>query len=571
MKFPALLLLACTALSAPAWAQDASGIISGTQTSSTLDIASGALPRAPDGKLLTLTVDGVETPLAPGRYRGDVALTVTDDIPVQYHELPLHHFRTALYVANGAPVWSKSVRAALGGGTVAAGRAENLLIRSVGERFNGVLVTGTGDYMLDRPVIDMVGNGGNDFAGFGAAIMATGKAQLTLDRPVIRTRGAIRTALFVGGDAVVHVNGAEIETFNGTLPADYKFTVDVGRMMEVPWMLGLAGNVRSSNLVDRGTLYITDSHIRSEGWGALSTDDNQHVRMFVKNSLIELTEGGYGTYSIGDSVNVFENSIIRSPDIGGIMAAQGSLTLTDRTLVEAGTYGVMMHSGAGGGTLTIDKGTQLRAGRAAIEVKGIGTTIKVDNAIITSGNRVILQAMENDDPFLHALMRGEIPEGMGAPPPGMGADGGAADKKGPPPNPAVVATFSNVDLEGDFWNGRMAQGGMELTFENARVSGRIFTSTTAPASGKAPVRATYREIGDVTNTAVPASKPNAMVVRLGEATRWTVTGTSYLSSLTIAPGASIEGSAGAVALTVNGRQRPIRPGTYTGRVMLSVQ
>ncbi|MEE4454867.1 hypothetical protein [Novosphingobium resinovorum] len=571
MKFPALLLLACTALSAPAWAQDASGIISGTQTSSTLDIASGALPKAPDGKLLTLTVDGVETPLAPGRYRGDVALTVTDDIPVQYYELPLHHFRTALYVEHGAPVWSKSVRAALGGGTVAAGRAENILIRSVGERFNGVLVTGTGNYVLDRPVIDMVGNGGNDFAGFGAAIMATGKAQLTLDRPVIRTRGAIRTALFVGGDAVVHVNGAEIETFNGTLPADYKFTVDVGRMMEVPWMLGLAGNVRSSNLVDRGTLYITDSHIRSEGWGALSTDDNQHVRMFVKNSLIELTDGGYGTYSIGDSVNVFANSIIRSPDIGGIMAAQGSLTLTDRTLVEAGTYGVMMHSGAGGGTLTIDKGTQLRAGRAAIEVKGIGTTIKVDGATITSGNRVILQAMENDDPFLQALMRGEIPEGMGAPPPGMGADGGAADKKGPTPNPAVVATFSNVDLEGDFWNGRMAQGGMELTFENARVSGRISTSTTAPASGKTPVRATYREIGDVTNTAVPASKPNAMVVRLGGATRWTVTGTSYLSSLTIAPGASIEGSAGAVVLTVNGRQRPIRPGTYTGRVTLSVQ
>ncbi|KAH2813745.1 hypothetical protein KXV85_004925, partial [Aspergillus fumigatus] len=156
--------------------------------------------------------------------------------------------------------------------------------------------------------------------------------------------------------ATVHVNDAEIEVLNGTLPAGYKFTVDMGKMMEVPWMLGLSGNVRATNLVDYGTVYYNRSHIRAQGWGAVSTDDSIKVRMFVKDSLIETVESGYGCYSIGDSVDSFSHSIIRAADIGCIMAAQGSILISVGTRVEAGQYGVMMHSAAGGGQLVIDKG-----------------------------------------------------------------------------------------------------------------------------------------------------------------------------------------------------------------------
>ena len=45
--------------------------------------------------------------------------------------------------------------------------------------------------------------------------------------------------------------------------------------------------VRATNLVGNGTLYLEDSHVRAQGWGALSTDDASRVRMFVKDSLIE--------------------------------------------------------------------------------------------------------------------------------------------------------------------------------------------------------------------------------------------------------------------------------------------
>ena len=236
--------------------------------------------------------------------------------------------------------------------------------------------------------------------------------------------------------------------------------------MEVPWMLGLAGNVRASNLVDRGTMYINRSHIRAHGWGALSTDDNQKVRMFVKDSLIEVMDSGYGTYSIGDSHNHFSHSIIRAADIGAIMAAEGSLTLTDGTLVESGRYGVMMHSGSGGGTLTIAKGSELRARQTAIQVKGLGTTVIIDGAKVSAGNGIILQGMENDDPFLKAMMSGNPPPGMGPPPPGMGPSGAPPGAK--PQDPNIIGTFRNTVLAGDFWNGRTKQGRHGTAFrENA--------------------------------------------------------------------------------------------------------
>lgn len=568
-------LLAGTAfvLSIGAWAVGStsglmrrSSLIAQTTRYDSLTIAPDSVPIAPEGKQLTLTVDGVELPIAPGQYRGNVLLTVTDDIPVQYRELPVHHFRSALYVENGVPVAAKSVLAALGSGQATNGKVELPRVLSHGERFNGIVVTGEGKYVIDHPVINLEGNGGNDFAGFGAAIMATGKADVTVERPIIRTNGAVRTALFVGGDSTMRVNNAEIEVFNGTLPADYTFTIEVGRMMEVPWMLGLSGNVRATNLVGNGTLYLTNSHVRAQGWGALSTDDSSHVRMYVKDSLIQTLESGYGSYSIGDSHNVFDHSIIHAADIGSIIAGEGSITFTNETIVNAGRYGVMMHSGVGGGTLTIDKGSELLSRETAIEVKGRGTTIVVDNAKVRAGNGVILQAMENDDPYMKAMMSNGAGPGASA-----GTDPPLGMTSGPPPSPDVVATFRNTKLVGDFFNGRTTQGDMTLRFQKTSITGRITTSTVAPASGREPTRETYREIGRVTNTPAPSATAHGLTVSLDATSQWTVTGTSYLSSLQLQNGARIDGGDKKLRMLVDGREVSLRPGRYQGAITLELR
>ncbi|HEX3690860.1 MAG TPA: hypothetical protein VHV28_14265, partial [Solirubrobacteraceae bacterium] len=65
---------------------------------------------------------------------------------------------------------------------------------------------------------------------------------------------------------------------------------------------------------------------------------------------------------------------------------------------------------------------------------------------------------------------------------------------------------------------------------------------------------------------------NGVIVTLGGRSAWTVTGTSYLSKLTIAKTATVSAPRGRhLAMTVNGVSTPITPGsTYSGNVALSV-
>ena len=59
-------------------------VVSHTTRLDSLTIADKARLVAPKGHSLTLTVDGVGTAIAPGKYKGKVVLTVTKDIVVNY-------------------------------------------------------------------------------------------------------------------------------------------------------------------------------------------------------------------------------------------------------------------------------------------------------------------------------------------------------------------------------------------------------------------------------------------------------------------------------------------------------
>ena len=61
------------------------------------------------------------------------------------------------------------------------------------------------------------------------------------------------------------------------------------------------------------------------------------------------------------------------------------------------------------------------------------------------------------------------------------------------------------------------------------------------------------------------------VVSLDEKSLWTVTGTSYLTSLTIARGAAVAAPHGkALTMTVDGKETAPAPGTYIGEIVLTV-
>lgn len=580
-----------------------------------LTIADGAVIKAPEGYSLTMTVDGVETGITPGEYEGEIVLTPTEDILKDGY-----NFRTAVYIENGKYVPEKSVVAAVKSGAVTDTSATDLKITSVGEKFNGIMVTGDSEssYSIVNPVINFTGNGANDFVGYGAAIATAGKAEVMIDNANINNTGAARTAIWVGGNSITTVNNSYIEVHNGILPADYEFSVAPGKMMEVPWMLGTKGNLRATNLADNGTVYYNNTHIKAQGWGCLSSDNvGESPSINATNCLIETVESGYGAFSLGTNVATFSNCTFNVKDYG-LISQDGDGVFTDGTVVNSERFGAMFFGS--GAYLTIDKGSEFNTKSTAIQIKGGSTDIVVDSAKLNPGNGIILQVMANDDPYMSSMFGGGgrgggggmppssgMPPGGGMPggtggdrqggPPGggdmPGGAGGAPPQGGMPPGGGmpggtggggsaasskdVNATFSNITLAGDIINANTASGALSVTLKNATINGAITTATIEHTRGPNGEEVTmehpelYYLIGEVINTFCATDDEYGVRVSLDSGSTWVVDETSYLTELTIAEGAAVNAPEGStVTMTVNGAAKAIKAGAYKGKIVLTV-
>ena len=575
---------------------------------SQLTIADGAAIKAPEGYSVTMTIDGIETPVVAGSYKGDIVLTVAEDIVVDisvFGDKSTYLMRAAVDVEGGKYMAGKSVPAAVAGGTVTDTAATDVSITSVGKNFNGIIVRGDSIYSIDNARISLTGQGGNDFAGYGAGIMTDGKADVTINNASIATKGAIRTAIAVRENSVVHVNDSEIDARNGPLPEDYafKWQKPSGALMQVPWFLGLTGTNRATMLVDSGTAYYDNTHIKAQGWGALSTDSVKNIHLYATNCHIETTESGYGSYADGSN-NSFSKCRFDVTDYALIQTG-GNCVFTDGCVVSSGRFGVMFH---GGGTLTIDKGSVFNTKEAVIQVKGGFPTIVVDDAKLIAENGLILQAMVNDDPNKGggsgggapggaegAGMPGGAPGGQGAAPGGMpgGAPGGqgAVPGEGQPGAPAgmqggpgggsgsnVTATFRNTTMKGDIVNSMTSLGDVVVSFENASITGAITTATAEHAVGPNGEELVMQEevdlyylIGEIIETYRETGDRYGVKVSLDGGSAWVVEKTSHLTGLAIAEGAVISAPEGyKAAMTIDGAAKAIKPGVYKGKITITV-
>jgi len=590
--------------------------ISQTTTLSSLAIAEGAGIEAPKDHTVTLTVDGIGTAIAPGTYTGDVVLTVNEaiemgggmpgggggmpeggmpggsggppggpggDMPAGGPPMdaaggppgggmsPLpggeampqggsNAFRAAVYVEDGKYVPEKSVAAMVTDGSVNDTAARDVKIASTEGKFNGIIVTGDtrSVYAIENPEITLTGNGGDDASGLGHGIMASGHAEVFIDNARINNTGANRSAVFVSGDGVVHVNNSEIEVHNGPTEATSSSFNAGGVMMAGPWLLGITGNCRATNVVERGTAYYTDTHIKSQAWGALSTDGPEKVRLTATRCLVETVESGYGAYSIGNCINTYSDCIFNVVDYGIILCDNSTDIVTDGTVINSKRIGVMMHTGSGSGRLVIDKGSVFNTRDTVIQVKGRGIDILVDHAALNTESGVILHSMANDDPFFVS--------GMGDT---MGEQGYNKD---------VNAIIRNTALDGDIINSYTAVSPVNVTFENASITGAITTATTEQPTGpdgetlSMQTPELYYLIGQTINTyCARFEDPFGVSVTLDESSAWVVDQTSYLTHLSIAETGSVSAPAGyQVTMTVNGEATPLDAGTYDGDIVLTV-
>ena len=594
-------------------------LVEETTVLSRLTLKEGAKLVAPEGKYVQLTVDGVGRQPAPGTYQGEVVLTVAECYHMPPHGLMMmmgrgEEFRTAAVIADNQVLEEKGVPALIQAGVITGEEARDVVISSDEENFNGILVTGDGEYTIAGAHIDLDGHGYNDFIGSGAGVAAIDNVHLTLRDSQITMSGVTRCAVHVGGDSVVHVDNCRIENLS---PDDSAW------MGDFSWGMGVTGTNRLVQLCDNGTVYYTNCDLKTNGWGVFSIDGcDDSANIYVKDCRVELSgprANGYGAFCIGDrNIVRFDHSRVHVDGYplmvrGMIGAARAEIV--NGCEITGKRFGVFVMGDKNTPVTIAD--SSLVTGKSTICVKGSATDFHIRNSVLRPGNGVVLQLMDNDeggmdassvvvatterdvpvegrdlasfDPALDVSV--ELSEmtvvgdfynsttnlhmeqycrnddapvdpptfgGMFAPP--AGGDGPMGEPPAEHPDPHVG---HDADLRGP--------KNLLLELKDARVEGVISSASQAYREGVKRIgRDSRMELSNVTQAAAPTVN-NGVLVRLDRYSSWLVTGTSYLTSLDLAPNAILKGAGGRkLVMTVDGVETAVAPGHFQGRIVLSL-
>ena len=595
-------------------------VVNETVTLSSLNIQEGGSLSAPDGFQLTLTVNGIECPIMSGSYQGNVVLAVTKDLPEIVDEYGNEKYRAALYVDENGVDRDRSVLSAIRGGSYEGGNVRDVAIRSESEAFNGLMYH-AGEHEAENVNIDFRGNGFNDFAGVGAGIVASGTSKVHVKNANIHTKGVVRGAVLAADHGEILVENSRIRA-----EGDADFVPPEGHplaknMKEVPWVLGISGTNRATNIVGSGTATYKNCDLQAEGWGVLSTDGvddpeyfgDVRVHMNVKDSRIAITgNSGYGSYSIGATHNTYDHTDFSVPSYALVCANEyAGASFINGTRVRSKRFGIMWHQNQGG-VMEITDST-FDTDMATFLAKGCYPNIQVRNSQLKAHNGIILQLMDSDDP------------GLG--PTETVAEDKVAVKdpshKVSEPNYADIrmfkfdvkqyctdlqASFEDVSLEGDFYNATsnasrvgmiFPEGGLPkpedkdegskkpeemppmpcstespinivLTFRNSRITGKL-TATTAKHQENHISTKNREMLGIIENTPSPVVN-NGVIVRFEGSCRWSVTGTCYLSALSFGPETEIAAAGcGRLVMYVDGKKTALVPGDYKGSITLQVE
>jgi hypothetical protein len=394
--------------------------IGGKTTVGALTIKDGGRVDCPDGYLLTMTVDGVETPIQAGSYRGNIVLTPGKKIGKALYSGNMTQatnvdYRTALFIDANKVVEESSVLSALAGGAYDGSSASGMTITSNNSLFDGIIINNS-DYKVSNVKMTANGPGGNDFTGYGAGIAVTGTSKVDIDNFNFTAQGPIRHGIYSGGSN--ETDNLTITVKNSFLKTDGSVgTVLPGSgMSSVPWMLGIDtyGHVRTQLTAGYANVTYQKSTLLSDGWGVVSTDDvsvpakygDFAVKINVEDSTVDITgTSGYGSYSIGACKNTFSNTVM-----GNSKYSSTKYGLTYALIVAneyaggefingtnvTAKYPVMYHKNQTGVT-TVDNAT-FNSDGANFLIKHCYPVINVGKSKLNSDAGVIVQLMGSDDP-----------------------------------------------------------------------------------------------------------------------------------------------------------------------------
>ncbi len=391
---------------------------------------------------------------------GGMSMGEPDIAPVWWNDFN-EPYRAALYIENGEKVAARSIDSAYhadeNGIYITSDDAPTNAYGA--NDFNGIIING-GKYDIDNLKIRFEGNGRDDFQGMGAGVLLTGEdTECTITNADISNHGTVRSSLVIGGKAKVLVKDSSLETRDGF----FEKNRNDNKMRTAPNQGGFEGNCRATNLLDKGITTYFNSRVTAEKWGVLSTDNNKGVHIGVINTYIGITgglnekvdtsseaaaraslekipfseiygpltreigpeptdsqrhPGGYGNYSIGDTLVSYFGSTVTAADYGAVCkmetasvsygaskvenltgeyGAEGLPVEEKNTVVYVDKTGVMIQNGTLN-HITIKEGTVFHCGCHCFAVKSNGCCkIDVDDSTLIAEEGTILQMMDEDD------------------------------------------------------------------------------------------------------------------------------------------------------------------------------
>ena len=562
-----------------------------------LTIEEGGSIVAPEGKVLALSVDGRGFEANPGYYYGNVVISVAEP----YMLAPSCIFRdsgrwsplrAAVVVKDGKLVEGESMPAHIVSGEISGKSARDFAVTTIDPHFNGLVIAGDTDYLVDNAYMAFEGKGDNDFEGCGAGIACYDNARVNIRNSRFHFNAVTRCTVHCGGDSIVRIENSELR--NDSPHTD----------MRPAWVMGLDGTNRAIQLCDRASVEFINCDLKSNGWGVISVDGTFQTRMLLKDTRMELSgtrARGYGAFIFGDCKAEFDHCEINVNGYPLLINTERNAIakVTGGTVITAPLYGTMFFRDEAG-TLIMDKGSVINSRQACLVFKASNSFCYLDDVSLNAENGVICQMMDNDDPGV--MVDHFCPPVDEIDTPIEGRDLTTGDK-----SRDVFLYISNSQLKGDFLNSstnlkancRVAgnthfdlnddalnetigeslsvsqdlvyqddetQGAKNLVIElkNASIIGVVSSAVQKYRDGVTRIddRNQY-ELTNVIQTPAPAVN-NGVILSLDKDSKWVVTGKSYLTALDIAEDAIVD----AKRMTVNGVETPIGPGSYRGEIVI---
>ncbi len=585
-----------------------------------LIIEEGAELLAPEGKFISLIVNGVSREWKAGCYRGNIELALGSLYQLAPHGLFMalqrwEPLKSALLIRDNQV--ESRLDAALTEGKADGDKAEGLSIESEEGDFGGIIVTGNSDYTIRDLHISFAGRGSNDYSGVGAGVSVLENAHVKIEDSDISLEGVTRCAIHVGGDSVVQVNNCRLENIS---PDDPEW------MDDFSWGFSALGSNRLVQLCDNGTVYYNNCFLKSNGWGLFSIDGcDEAVSVYAKDCLLDLTgprSHGYAGFCIGDrNVVSFDHCKMHVSGYAAMIRGMSSCARTDIINgcdITSDDNAILCFGDIQTPVTIAD--SKVRTKKSTIVVKGSSTNFFLKNAELIPGNGVILQLMDNDECGMNAkrtvLPVGKKDQYI------EGRDLSAYD-----PELDVEVNLEDMVVKGDFYNSTtelhlekdqigygdgeknkyfggmfhvndsgeetlldIAPEGIEVRDEwnydqkergaknllirmkASRVEGVISSAEASYRDGLEIIDESNRlELGNIKQTAAPTVN-NGLMLHMDGDSSWYVRGKSYLTELLLEEHALILPYGGKrVKMTVDGEERKILPGHYQGKIVLSLE